>query len=134
MENPPMTESTSRYDLFVCHAREDASWVEGYLLDALQKAGVRCHTQEAFELGEAEVVALEEAVNNSRKTLLILSPYFLTDKTARWVEKLATTRGVKTETCPVIPLRLREVVEDRVPVRLRDLPVGIDATLPEKWP
>jgi hypothetical protein len=42
---------TTPYDLFVSYAQADRAWVEGYLLDALQAAGVAYHSEQAFALG-----------------------------------------------------------------------------------
>ena len=39
------------YDLFISYADADRAWVEGYLLDALTQAGVRCNSEAAFALG-----------------------------------------------------------------------------------
>ena len=39
------------YDLFVSYADADRAWVEGYLLDVLEQAGVRCMVEAAFALG-----------------------------------------------------------------------------------
>jgi len=45
-----------KYDLFISHATADTAWVNGYLLDALQQAGVNYHTETAFELGKPSYV------------------------------------------------------------------------------
>jgi len=34
-----------RYDIFVSYAEADRAWVQGYLLDALEAAGVRVHSE-----------------------------------------------------------------------------------------
>jgi hypothetical protein len=47
--------------------------VEGYLLDALTQAGVRCYSEVAFALGVPRVVEFERAVKKSVRTPLVLS-------------------------------------------------------------
>jgi hypothetical protein len=43
--------ATKKYDLFVSYADADGEWVEGYLIDALQQAGVNYCSKETFTLG-----------------------------------------------------------------------------------
>ena len=68
-----MSEPSKPYDLFISHARENRDCVEGYLLGALIHAGVRCHSEAAFELGMPRLLELERAVKQSQRTLLLLS-------------------------------------------------------------
>lgn len=37
--------SRMAYDLLISYAEADGAWVEGYLLDALTRAGVRVHSE-----------------------------------------------------------------------------------------
>ena len=118
------------HDLFVSYADADRDWVEGYLLDGLAQAGVRCHAETAFDLGVPLLSEFEEAVRESRRTLLVLSPAYLADDFGPIVELLAHEYGRETATWPVIPLVLRPV---ELPPRLRML-TGLDATEPQSWP
>jgi hypothetical protein len=119
------------YDLFVSYADADREWVEGYLLDALQQAGVNyCSEEETFTLGAVRIEEFEKAVRDSERTLLILSNAYLADTENRFVNSLAQHFGFDTSTWPVIPLYLES--ELKVPTQLRVL-VGLDATAPEKW-
>jgi WD40 repeat protein len=112
------------FDLFVSYAEADAAWVEGYLLDALTKAGVRTHSEAAFILGAPRLTEFERAVRSSQRTLLVLSPAYLADDYAAFVDVLAQTFGLETGTWPVIPLVLHAV---ELPTRLALL-VRLEAT------
>jgi WD40 repeat protein len=114
----------SGYDLFVSYVEADRAWVDGYLLEALGRAGVRCHREAAFTLGVPRVTEFENAVKNSRRTLLVLSPAYLADDTAGFVDLLAQQFGLETSTWPVIPLVLEPVA---LPTRLAML-TRLDAT------
>ena len=94
------------YDLFISHAEADRAWVEGYLLDALDRAGIRHHRETAFALGVPRIVEFENAVKDSRRILLVLSPAYFANDTAGFVELLAQTFGMETSTWPVIPCLL----------------------------
>jgi len=117
------------YDVFISHAGEDRQWVEGYLLDALTQAGVRCHHEAAFELGTPRIVAFEQAVQQSRRTLLILSAAYFASPFGQFTDLLAQTFGLESRTWPVIPVRIEDVA---LPPRLMLLQ-GLDATNPDEW-
>jgi hypothetical protein len=117
------------YDLFVSYAETDRSWVEGYLFDALDAAGIRYVSESAFELGAPRVAELERAVRASRRTLLVITPAYLAGAYAPFGDLLAQTFGVETGTWPVIPLTLEDAP---LPPRLAML-VALDATRPETW-
>ena len=126
-----MTEQTEyTYDLFVSYADADRPWVEGYLLDALTQAGVRFHSEAAFALGVPRLLEFERAVQESRRTLLVLSPATLADGFNQFTDLLAQSYGLETATWPVIPLILQPV---ELPPRLAML-TALDATHPAEWP
>ncbi|HUV90710.1 MAG TPA: toll/interleukin-1 receptor domain-containing protein, partial [Anaerolineae bacterium] len=97
------------YDLFISYAEAERAWVEGYLLDALTQAGVRCHTEAAFALGVPRLLEFERAVQESRRTLLVLSPAYLAEGFMQFTDLLAQSYGLESATWPVIPLILRPV-------------------------
>jgi len=120
----------SAYDLFISYANADRAWVEGYLLDGLIQAGVRCHTEAAFALGVPRLLEFERAVQESQRTLLVLSPAYLAEGFTQFTDLLAQSYGLESATWPVIPLILQPV---EMPPRLALLTV-LDATDPADWP
>lgn len=117
------------FDLFVSCAADDSAWVEGYLLDALLDAGMRVHTEEAFALGVPRIVEFERAIRRSTRTLLVLSPAYLSDQFGQFTDLLAQTYGLETATWPVIPLILHPV---ELPPRMAMLQ-SLDATSSDRW-
>ncbi len=91
---------------------------------------MRCHTEAAFDVGAPRLAEFEEAVQQSARTLLVLSPAYLADGFSRFGDLLAQTYGMETATWPVIPLVLCPV---DLPPRLAFL-TALDATNPEDWP
>ena len=76
-----MVESPiKQHDLFISYVDADRAWVKGYLLDALQAAGLDVYTEAAFALGAPRLAQFEQAVRSSRRTLLILSPAYMADQ------------------------------------------------------
>lgn len=124
------TEGTYAYDLFVSYAEADRPWVEGYLLDTLNQAGVRCHSEAAFALGMPRLLEFERAVQQSRRVLLVLSSAYLAEGFTQFTDLLAQSYGLETATWPVIPLILHPV---KLPPRLAIL-TALDATDPDAWP
>jgi WD40 repeat protein len=125
-----MKQSEHTYDLFISYADADRAWVEGYLLDALTQAGVRCHSEAAFALGVPRLLQFEHAVQQSQRVFLVLSPAYLAEGFSRFTDLLAQSYGLETATWPVIPLILQPV---RLPPRLAML-TPLDATDPAEWP
>ena len=117
------------YDLFISYVDADKAWVEGYLVDALTQAGIRCHSEAAFSLGAPRLLEFERAIQQSQRTLLILSPAYLVEGFAQFSDLLAQSYGVETATWPVIPLTLHPA---GLPPRLAMLK-GLDATDPVGW-
>ena len=116
----------SRYDLFVFYADADRAWVEGYLFDSLEAAGVSYHSEAAFALGVPRLHEFERAIQQSQRTLLVCSPALLVDGFTQFTDLLAQNYGLKTGTWRVIPLILRPV---ELPPRLAVL-TALDATDP----
>ncbi|MBV9355635.1 MAG: TIR domain-containing protein [Chloroflexi bacterium] len=115
-----------QYDLFVCYAAADEAWAEGYLLQALTSAGLRCFTVADFTLGAPRLTEYERGVRSSGHTLLVLSRAFFADDYAELTGLLAQTHGVDSQSWPVIWLKL-EALE--LPPLLGAL-VGVDAADP----
>lgn len=116
------------YDLFISYAAADRAWVDGFLIDALEQARITYHREDAFVLGVPRLIEFERAIQSSTRTLLVISPAYLTDTFAQFVDVLVNSYGMETATWPVIPLILQSV--DALPPRLRQL-VRIDATSPD---
>jgi len=124
-----MRESPS-YDLFISYADADAAWVNGYLLDALTQADIRVHTEATFALGAPRLLEFERAIQQSQRTLLIISQAYLSNNVAQFTDLLAQTYDVQTMRWHVIPL-LRDAGLPLTP-RLAML-IPLPATTPEEW-
>jgi WD40 repeat protein len=118
-----------KYDLFVSYADADRAWVEGYLLNALKQAGVHYLSEEAFALGAVRLQEFERAIQQSHRTLLVLSYAYLADNLSQFIDLLAQCFGLDNQTWPVIPLLLGTL---KLPPHLAVL-VQLDATQEEKW-
>jgi WD40 repeat protein len=121
---------TTPYDLFISFAISDRAWVEGYLVDALMAAGVRCISESTFELGVPRLIEFQRAIQQSQRTLLVLSPDYIASNFDQFANLLAQSYGLETAIWPVIPLLLHDVA---LPPRLAIL-TALDARNVEDWP
>lgn len=125
-----MTSSEATADVFIYYAAEDEPWVEGYLIDALEAAGIDYSWEEAFRLGVPKIEEFDRAIAQSKRVLLVLTPAFVVDQFGQFTASLAAHYGLETGTWPVIPLILKPV---ELPPRLAQLR-ELDATDPDDWP
>ena len=119
---------TKKYDLFISYADADSGWVEGCLLDALEEAKVDFYSKEKFTPGKPEIQEFEDAIKQSYRVLLVISPAYLGNNFDPFINSLAQYFSLKEGTWNVIPLILEEV---ELPPSL-DALVKLDATTKEE--
>src|SRR5262249_50832995 len=85
----------------------DQDWVRDVLLARLEQAGLKVRIDHRdFTLGVARLVNVEDAVRNSRKILLVLSPNATSSKWAHFDALLAQTADPDGRQPRVLPLLL----------------------------
>ena len=124
-----MPENAFDYDVFISYSDENATWVEGYLLDAFEAADIRYIEETAFKLGVPRLLEFERAIKTSKYTLLVLSPSYLAENFTQFVDVLVQSYGIESATWPVIPFLLEPC---EIPQRLAMLE-KLDASSSEKW-
>jgi len=122
--------SKSTFDVFASYVEPDSAWVEGFLLEALGRARIRCHSKRDFALGVPELVEFERAIKTSDLIILVISAAYLQESPLRFVEVMAQSFGAHERTWPVVPI-LRGPVNE-LPFRLRQLSL-LDATEQANW-
>ena len=91
---PPLSRphDNFRYDAFISYSSQDRDWVEKRLLLNLENAGLRiCIDFRDFEIGVPSLVNMENAVENSRKTLLVLTPAWIDSEWTQFENLLIQT-------------------------------------------
>lgn len=72
------------YDVFISYSHVQREWVRGQLLPQLEKAGLKVIIDyRDFEIGVPSLVNMERAVDNSRHTLVVLTPAWVASE---WTE------------------------------------------------
>ncbi|HMA37627.1 MAG TPA: toll/interleukin-1 receptor domain-containing protein [Chloroflexia bacterium] len=119
------------YDIFVSYAAPDQNQVRNELLPALEKAGLTvCLDRRDFQLGLPIVENIEQAIANSRYTLLVLTPSWVTSQWTRFEALLTASDDPAGQRSRVIPLLLEPV---QLPAHIRYL-TPADFTDPAERP
>jgi len=82
--------SEFKYDVFISYKHDDIEWVQRELIPRLEEANLRlCLDDIEFLAGGAAIVSMQDAVEQSRRTLLVLTPRYMQSHWTRF-EMLAT--------------------------------------------
>ena len=118
------------YDVFISYSSADKAWVRGELLPALEKAGLTvCIDYRDFRPGAPSVTEMERALQESRKTLLVLTPAYLASAWTEFEALMLQTLDPANRQRRLIPL-LKERCE--LPPRIRYL-TYVNFVDPEGW-
>jgi hypothetical protein len=108
-----------KYDAFISYSSRDGDWVRNHLLTALETAGLKaCIDYRDFEIGLPSLVNIENAVERSRKTLLVLTPSWLSSSWTDFEALLIQTHDPSARGQRILPLM---VVKTELPKRLEML-------------
>jgi TIR domain len=123
-----LSENLLRYDVFLSYSHRDEKWVQKWLLPRLEAEGLRvCIDFRDFELGAPSLVEMERSVLQSQRTLLILTPEYLSSEWAEFENILAQTLDPAARQRRLIPLLLKPC---ELPLRIRSL-TYLDLSKPE---
>ncbi|XP_019630947.1 PREDICTED: uncharacterized protein LOC109474907 [Branchiostoma belcheri] len=109
-----------QYDFFVSHSSKDADWVNFALLPALE-VDLRfkgCVADRDFMPGKSVFDNIIYSIENSYKTLLILTPNFVTSEWCKYETEQALVESLTSKTGRVIPIMLHNC---DVPASLRTI-------------
>ena len=106
-----MADKSYEYDVFISYSTADKAWVRGELLVRLEKAGLKaCIDYRDFRAGAPAVKEIERAAMTSRKTLLVLTPNYLTSGWTEFERYLLQTQDPTNEELRLLPV-LKESCE-----------------------
>jgi tetratricopeptide (TPR) repeat protein/MinD-like ATPase involved in chromosome partitioning or flagellar assembly len=102
-------ELKTSFDVFVSYSHADHEWIRNWLVPRLREAGLRvCVDYEAFNVGVPTIVNIEQAVEQSRKTVLVLSPHWTESDWANFESLLVQTADPAERLRRMLPLMLEE--------------------------
>ena len=128
----PTQDGGYRYDAYVSYAEPDADWVWSALVPPLEQAGLRVAvSDDVAEPGVARVVNAERGIRQSRRTVVVLSESYLTDRMADFENVLAQTMGIDEGRYRLLPVQAAPFDRARLPTRLSML-TAVDLARPER--
>lgn len=102
---PTIAAQTFAYDVFISYSSQDKGWVRGELLTLLEAAGLKVFIDfRDFQLGAPSVTEVERGVTTSRKTLLVLTPAYLTSAWTAFENLMLQTLDPINQSLRLIPL------------------------------
>jgi len=112
-------EDEFRYDAFISYSHKDNTWVRNVLLARLESEGLRiCIDTRDFEVGVPSLVNMENAVDQSRKTLLVLTPNWLSSEWTAFEALLVQTEDPIGRGRRILPLMVQPC-QGQLPKRLK---------------
>lgn len=114
---PEQASSEFHFDAFISYSHQDKQWVHNELLSRLQREGLRvCIDTHDFAVGVPVLVNMENAVQRSRKTLLILTPDWVASEWSNFESLLLQTSDPMGRGRRMLPIMVRDCT---LPDRLR---------------
>lgn len=122
-------DQSASADVFVSYHPADKAWVRGELLPRLDRAGLRYIVDfRDFAIGAPKIINIENAVERSRHTLIVLTPDWLASDWNSFQGLLAQSTDPSSVEHKLLPLILKPA---RLPARIAYLE-AIDLTDPSE--
>ncbi len=119
-----------QYDAFISYSQEDRDWVENVLLSRLERAGLRILVRfRDFEPGVPTLLNIEQGIESSRRTLVVLTPAWVASESANFEGFLLQTKDPAGRRRHLLPLLLKPC---ELPNRLAFL-TNLDFTNPTEF-
>ncbi len=104
------TPAATRYDAFISYSHRDRGWVDEHLLPPLEQAGLRvCIDYRDFEIGVSPQENMENAVNESRHVVLVLSSSSVGSEWSGFEFLLASEEDPVARRRKVVPLLIENI-------------------------
>jgi len=127
-------EDGFRYDAYLSYADRDPDslWVWETLIPRLEREGLRIVISGASrDPGVPLVVSSERGIQQAKRTLILLSQAYLDDNLADFENVVAQSVGIEEGSYRLLPVKIGQVDDRRLPVRLRML-TTLDLTDPRR--
>jgi tetratricopeptide (TPR) repeat protein len=105
MTTGTLPDGTYAFDVFVSHHPDDLPWVREELLPRIDRAGLRAAVAwRDLAAGKPKPQALEELVRTSRRTVLVLTPAYLSEEWRAFESQMLQTLDPSNRGFRLIPL------------------------------
>ena len=114
-------------DTYISYAAEDEPWVEAELMPRLKSKAIRYTDAYQFRGGVPQVNEVRRLINESSRTVLVLSPSYLKNNWVQYGVMLVLTRGIDTGRWLAVPLVASACADEDLPAEIKAL-VRIDVS------
>ncbi|MFN8486117.1 MAG: TIR domain-containing protein [Caldilineaceae bacterium] len=112
-------QTNYQYDVFISYSHTERAWVWDVLLPRLEQAGLQvCIDDRDFRIGVPVLKNIEAAVENSRHTLIVLTPAWVESQWTEFESLLVATTDPASRNARLLPLMLEQCLP---PLRIRAL-------------
>ncbi|KAK7793377.1 hypothetical protein R5R35_007613 [Gryllus longicercus] len=122
------------YDAFVCYSGKNRKWVMRRLMPLLERrpqSYVLCLFDRDFRLGTHIVTNIVDAIEHSRKVIVVLTQHFIDSKWCQWELEMAQHKLFSEDREFLVLLELEPLERRRLPRLLRFL---LDTRPVVRWP
>ena len=117
-KRPQLNDEGFLYDVYITYADEnpDLKWVWEELVPHLEQSGLRIAVSGVVEEpGTFLVVSMKQAVEQAKRTVVILSKNYLEHNMARFQSILAFTTSIRERRAKVFPIAIEDFEESKLP-------------------
>jgi hypothetical protein len=117
----PQVEQGFRYDAYISYvdAEPDATWVWDTLVPKLEDAGLKIAISgDVEEPGVARVVNIERGIRQAKRTIIVLSEAYLSNRMAEFENTLGQAMGIQEGTYRLLPIKATTLDISLLPTRL----------------
>nr|BBG28450.1 Toll-like receptor [Gryllus bimaculatus] len=128
------TERKACYDAFVCYSGKNRKWVMRRLVPLLERRPENyslCLFDRDFALGSHIVTNIVDAIDQSRKVIVVLTQHFIDSKWCQWELEMAQHKLFSEDREFLVLLELEPLERRRLPRLLRFL---LDTRPVVRWP
>ncbi|XP_070550173.1 toll-like receptor 13 [Ptychodera flava] len=118
-------EHNKKYDAFVVYNRQDEDWVMGQLRPHLEHGDPQnfklCLHERDFMPGTDIFENILDSIDNSHKTVLILSPHFAESEWCYFEMRMAQTHLFESKRDVIVMILLEDIPDEKMPRVLRNM-------------
>jgi TIR domain len=117
----PVSSTEFLYDAYICYVDQepDSTWVWDTLVPKLEQAGLKIAVSGETDIpGVSLVKNIEQGIQQSKRTVIVLSDAYLADNMAEFENTLGQTMGIQEGTYRLLPVKAMPLDTSHLPTRL----------------
>lgn len=120
--NPDESENQNGhflYDAYISYSDSDKRWVRESLIPILLRENLRIALCDEIDIpGVPFIINNEQGIGQSKRTLIVLSPNYLSNNLLEFQNVLAQTLGIQEGSYRILPIKILPISNNNIPLRL----------------